>query len=70
MLYTCKCGRTKSGSPWKAAGTRPWLCDRCAPGRRLSEPPRLQQEKPVQYGQTVSKRMVGLRLVSPRGGNR
>ena len=29
MWYHCRCGKVKSGPPYRNSGYRPWLCERC-----------------------------------------
>lgn len=37
MIFRCKCGAFKTGQPWRSSGTAPWLCEKCAPGKRSQE---------------------------------
>lgn len=57
MMLLCKCGAFKSAPPYKASGTKPWLCDECrSKARRGPGPVITSRPKPAGEG-TLLERM-------------
>lgn len=34
MIFRCKCGALKTAQPYRCAGEKTWICERCAPAKR------------------------------------
>lgn len=64
MIYQCiKCPRIKSGSPFRASGTKQWLCDHCA---RNSLAHDLQEHSKIEDKKALLKHLMNKADVAKR----
>lgn len=66
MMYVCSCGNRKSGSPYKSAMTKAWMCADC----RLMEIQRQQVAERTQYSLKIKLSQLVLGVRSPMAGDK